>query len=349
VSISLGEIAARYGCELHGDPDTRISHVATLDGAGQDSVSFLANKSYRQQLESTGAAAVILAAEHVDACPTAALVSSNPYAVYARVATELHPPFTLIPGIDPLASIGADCTIADSCQVAAGAVIEAGATLGERVSIGPNSVVGRDSCIGDDTRLMANVTVYHGVRIGRRCLLHSGAVIGADGFGIAQDDAGWTKVPQVGGVDIADDVEIGANTTIDRGAIDDTVICAGVKLDNQIQVAHNVTIGAHTAIAALAGIAGSTTIGGGCMIGGASMISGHISICDHVMLAAGSGVANSIDKPGVYGGFPANADEIVRWRKNVIRYGQLNEMALRLRKAEKLLDKLADKIGSEKN
>jgi UDP-3-O-[3-hydroxymyristoyl] glucosamine N-acyltransferase len=347
MSISLGEIAARYGCELHGDPDAHVSHVATLSGAGSDAVSFLANKMYRQQLETTDAAAVILSAEYVDACPTAALVSPNPYAVYARVATDLHPPFALVPGVDALASVGEGCTIADSCQVAAGAVIEDGATLGDRASIGPNSVVGRDAQIGDDTRLMANVTVYHGVHIGRRCLLHSGAVIGADGFGIAQDEGGWTKVPQLGGVDIADDVEIGANTTIDRGAIDDTVICAGVKLDNQIQVAHNVTIGAHTAIAALVGISGSTTIGAGCMIGGASLIAGHISICDHVMLAAGTGVAGSIDKPGTYGGFPANADEIGRWRKNVIRYSQLDEMARRLRKVEKRLEKMSDQKKSD--
>lgn len=336
--FSLGEIAARYGCELHGDPDASVSHVATLSGAGRDAISFLANKSYRPQLETTVAAAVILSAEYVAACPTAALVSPNPYAAYARIAADLHPPFALVPGVDPGASVDADCTLADSCQVAAGAVIEAGATLGERVSIGANSVVGCGSHIGDDTRLMANVTVYHGVRIGKRCLLHSGAVIGADGFGIAREDSGWTKVPQLGGVDIADDVEIGANTTIDRGAIDDTVICAGVKFDNQIQIAHNVTIGAHTAIAALVGISGSTTIGAGCMIGGASMIAGHISICDQVMLAAGSGVAGSIDKPGAYGGFPANISEISRWRKNVIRYGQLDKMARRLRKVEKQLE-----------
>lgn len=339
MSISLGEIAARYGCELRGDPDVTVSHVATLSGAGRDAISFLANKSYRRQLEMTEAVAVILSAEDAEACPAAALVSPNPYAVYARVAADLHPPVTLVPGIDPRASIGAGCTLPDSCQIAAGAVIEDDVTLGECVSIGPNSVVGRDTHIGDDTRLMANVTVYHSVRIGKRCLLHSGAVIGADGFGIAREDSGWTKVPQLGGVDIADDVEIGANTTIDRGAIDDTVICVGVKLDNQIQVAHNACIGAHTAIAALVGISGSTTIGAGCMIGGASLIAGHISICDQVMLAAGSGVASSIDKPGAYGGFPANADEIGRWRKNVIRYSQLDEMARRLRKLEKRLAK----------
>ena len=341
MSISLGEIAARYGCELHGDPDVCVSHVATLSGAGSDAVSFLANKSYRKQLETTDAGVVILSEEYVAACPTAALVAPNPYAVYARLAADLHPPHALVPGIDALASVGEGCTVAASCQIAAGAVIEAGATLGERVSIGPNSVVGRDSQIGDDTQLMANVTVYHGVSLGRRCLLHSGSVIGADGFGIAQSESGWTKVPQIGGVDIGDDVEIGANTTIDRGAIDNTVIGAGVKLDNHIQVAHNVTIGAHTAIAALVGISGSTTIGSGCMIGGASMIAGHISICDQVMLAAGSGVAGSIEKPGAYGGFPANVDEIGRWRKNVVRYGQLDQMARRLRKVEKELERFS--------
>ena len=340
MSISLGEIAARYGCDLRGDPDARVSHVATLSGAGVDSVSFLANKAYRQQLENTGAAAVILSAAFVEACPTAALVTANPYAAYARVAAELHPPSALSPGIDALASVGKGCTIPQSCQIAAGAVIEDGATLGERVSIGPNSVVGCGVRIGDDTRLMANVTVYAGVNIGARGLLHSGAVIGADGFGFAREESGWTKVPQIGGVGIGDDVEIGANTTIDCGAIEATIICSGVKLDNQIQVAHNVKIGAHTAIAALVGISGSTTIGAGCMIGGASMIAGHISICDHVMLAAGTGVSGTIDKPGIYGGFPAAADEIGRWRKNVIRYGQLDEMAKRLHKLEKRLDKL---------
>ncbi len=347
MGICLGEIAARYGCELRGDPDTRVSHVATLCGAAHDSISFLANRAYRGQLETTGAAAVILSAEYLDACPTAALVALNPYAVYARVASDLHPPTAPVPGIDARASVSEGCSIADSAQIAAGAVIEDGATLGERVSIGPNCVVGRGTRVGDDTRLMANVTVCHDVSIGKRCLLHSGAVIGADGFGIAQDETGWIKVPQLGGVNIADDVEVGANTTIDRGAIDDTVICSGVKLDNHIQIAHNVQIGAHTAVAALAGISGSTSIGAGCMIGGACMIAGHIDICDHVMLAAGTGVAGSIRKPGAYGGFPANADEIGRWRKNVIRYGQLDEMARRLRAVEKRLEKMSNRITAD--
>lgn len=341
MSLSLGDIAGRFGCELRGDDDVRVSHVATLDGADGNSVSFLANATYRQQLLTTKAAGVIVSADDADACPTAALVTSNPYAVYARVAAELHPPHPLEPGIHDRAAVADGAAVPASCEIAAGAVIESGAVLGERVRVGPNSTVGRDCRIGDDTCLMANTTLYHGVRIGARGIVHSGVVIGSDGFGIAQDTNGWSKVPQVGGVEIGDDVEIGANTTVDRGAIEDTVIREGAKLDNQIQIAHNVTIGAHTAMAALTGVAGSTTIGSGCLIGGGSIIAGHLSICDNVMLAAGTGVATSIGKPGAYGGFPANADDIGRWRKNVIRYGQLDDMSKRLRRLEKQLNKLA--------
>lgn len=341
MSLSLGEIAERFGCELRGDSAVRVRHVATLHGADAESVSFLANAAYRGQLETTGAAAVIVSAEHVDACPTAALVTPNPYALYARVATVLHPPRPLRPGVDPAASVADGATVPASCEIAPGGVIEQDARLGERVYVGPNATVGRGSRIGDDTQLLANATVYHGVRIGSRCIVHSGVVIGSDGFGIAQDEHGWSKVPQVGGVEIGDDVEIGANTTVDRGAIEDTVIGEGAKLDNQIQIAHNVTIGAHTAMAALTGVAGSSTIGSGCMIGGGSIIAGHLSICDNVLLAAGTGVANSITRPGAYGGFPANADDIGRWRKNVIRYGQLDDMSKRLRRLEKQMKKLS--------
>ncbi|MDH3977382.1 MAG: UDP-3-O-(3-hydroxymyristoyl)glucosamine N-acyltransferase, partial [Gammaproteobacteria bacterium] len=178
--------------------------------------------------------------------------------------------------------------------------------------------------------------------VGNRCVFHSGCVIGADGFGIAREASGWTKVPQVGGVDIGDDVEVGANTTIDRGAIENTVICSGVKLDNHIQIAHNVRIGEHTAIAALTGISGSTTIGANCILGGGCGVAGHISICDNVILTAGTGVANTIKKPGAYGGAAANVTEIEVWRKNNLRYGQLDTMARRLRKLEKLVEQLTD-------
>ncbi|MBT8442012.1 MAG: UDP-3-O-(3-hydroxymyristoyl)glucosamine N-acyltransferase [Gammaproteobacteria bacterium] len=342
MNLSLGDIAGRFGCELRGDPDVEVSHVATLANANGGSVSFLANAAYRDQLAETRAAAVILGPDDVDACPAAALIAKNPYAVYAHVASELHPPPSLVAGVHSTASVARGATVPESCEVAPGAVVESGALLGERVYVGPNTFVGRGSRLGDDTRLMCNVSVYHGVRIGARCIIHSGAVIGADGFGIAQDSTGWTKVPQIGGVDIGDDVEIGANTTVDRGAIDDTVIGNGAKLDNQIQIAHNVTIGEHTAMAALTGVSGSSSIGARCLIGGASIVAGHLSICDDVMLAAGTGVASAISEPGAYGGFPANVEDISRWRKNVIRYGQLDDMARRLRKLEKQLAKLAD-------
>ncbi|MFQ5636312.1 MAG: UDP-3-O-(3-hydroxymyristoyl)glucosamine N-acyltransferase, partial [Gammaproteobacteria bacterium] len=323
---------------LRGARDSRVTHVATLAGADGQSVSFLANAAYRPQLESTRAAAVIVTGDDADACPTAALVTDNPYAVFARVAAILHPSPAPSPGVHPTASVADDATVPASCDVGPGGIVETGAVLGERVRVGPNSVVGRNSRLGDDTRLASHVAVCHEVRIGARCIVHAGAVIGADGFGIAREAGGWIKVPQIGGVEIGDDVEIGANTTVDRGAIEDTVIREGAKLDNQIQIAHNVTIGAHTAMAALTGVAGSATIGARCMIGGASIIAGHIDICDDVLLAAGTGVAQSISEPGAYGGFPANADEISRWRRNVVRYGQLDDMSRRLRKLEKRVD-----------
>ena len=336
MGLSLGEIAGRYGCELHGDPDIEVNHVATLSGANDQSISFLANSAYRSQLDTTSAAAVIVGPDDLEACPAAALLSPNPYLVYAHIANDLHPPRPLEPGIDPSARVADGCTIPESCQVAPGAVVESGVVLGERVFIGPNVVVGRDSTLGDDTRVMSGVILYHGVRIGQRCIFHGGVVIGADGFGIAPDGTGaWTKVPQIGSVLIGDDVEIGANTTIDRGAIEDTVIHEGVKLDNHIQVAHNVSIGAHTVIAALTGISGSVKIGARCHIGGHAGFAGHIEVTDDVIITAGTPVIGSIKRPGAYGGVATSADDIRSWRKNAARFGQLDKMARRLHALEK--------------
>ncbi len=340
MGIRLGEIASRYGCELHGEPDFVVSQVATLAGADNQSITFLANSAYRAQLETTAAGAVILAPGDLAACPVAALVTKDPYIVDAQIAAELHPAIDLTPGVDPAATIAAGASIPASCQVAPGAVVETGVVLGERVYIGPNSVIGSGARLGDDTRVLAGVVICHEVRIGRRCIFHGGVVIGADGFGIAKDDAGaWIKVPQVGSVTIGDDVEIGANSTVDRGAIDDTVIGEGVKLDNLVQVAHNVVIGAHTAVAALVGISGSTRIGSRCLIGGHTGFAGHINVVDDVMISAGTAVMNSIKRPGFYGGVAATVDEASRWRKNVARYRQLDEMARRLFKVEKLVEK----------
>jgi UDP-3-O-[3-hydroxymyristoyl] glucosamine N-acyltransferase len=332
--VTLGEIAARFGLVLHGDPDLRVDRVGTLQGAGPGALSFLANPKYRRHLAGTQATAVILDAASREACPGAAFVADNPYAAYARVAALLHPPAPAEPGIHPSAVVAPSARVAASAQVGAQAVIEAGAQIGERVVIGPGSVVGCDSVIGDDSRLAARVTLYAGVTIGARTVVHSGAVLGADGFGIAADRDGWVKVPQVGGVRIGDDVEIGANTTIDRGAIEDTVIGNDVRLDNQIQIGHNVRIGDHTAIAGCVGISGSTTIGRHCMIAGAAGIAGHLEIVDHVVVLGLSMVSRSLLKPGVYAsGMPVS--EAGEWRRTVARLKRLDDLFDRVRHLER--------------
>ena len=322
----LGELAVRFGLGVRGDPDLVVSHVATLAGATAGAVSFLANRRYRRLLEGTRATAVVLTAEDAADCPVAALIGPNPYLAYARIATLLHTPPAAPPGVHPSAVVAPDARVPRSAAVAPHALIEPGAELGERVSIGPGAVVERGARIGDDTRVLARAVLCAGVIVGARCLIHPGAVIGADGFGFARDGDAWAKVPQLGTVRIGDDVEIGANTTIDRGAIDDTVIEDGVKLDNQIQVAHNVRIGAHTAIAACTGISGSTTIGKRCMIGGMVGFAGHLAIADDVAITGLSLVSASIRTPGSYSsGIPVV--ETREWRRAVARLRRLDRPA----------------------
>lgn len=334
--VPLGELAVRHGCELRGDPALEVDHVATLRAAGPGALAFLANPAYRAQLPGTRATAVVLAPAAAANCPCACLVSNDPYAAYARIAAELYPPPAATPGVAPGASIGPGSGIPASAEVAPGAVLGAGVRLGERVVIGPHCVLGDGVNVGDDTRLVGSTTVYAGVTIGARCIVHAGCVIGSDGFGFARGrDGRYTKVPQVGGVRIGDDVEVGANTTIDRGAVDDTVIGDGVKLDNQIQVGHNVVIGPHTVIAAQTGIAGSTTIGARCVIGGQVGIAGHISIADDVIVGGGASVTGTIRRAGVYGGGPTPADDLPRWRRNMARFGQLDRLAKRVRALER--------------
>ena len=331
MAISLGMIAAQYGCELFGDPDVEVTHVATLASADSEAISFLSNRAYTDQLNGTQAAAVILRSDHVEACPTAALVAPDPYLVYTHVARALHPLPDVTSGIHATASIANDSQVPDSCQIDAGAVVGAGVVLGERVYVGPNTVIDPGARLGSDTRLLAGVAICHGVIIGERCLIHPGAVIGSDGFGNAREQTGaWTKIPQLGTVVMGDDVEVGANTTIDRGAIEDTVIANGVRLDNQIQVAHNVHIGEHTAVAALTGISGSTHIGARCMIGGQVGFSGHIQVVDDVVIAAGTGVVRSLMQPGMYGGGSNLVQKARDWRRNLIRLTQLDSMAKRI-------------------
>ena len=321
--FSLGELAVRFGLELRGEPSLRVSRVATLSRADAGSVSFLANPRYRKQLESTHATAVLVGPEHAAACPVAALIGPNPYLAYARIADLLHPRAAPATGIHSTAVVSARAQVAPSASVGPLAVIEDGAHIGERVVVGPGCVVQRGAVIGADSWLVSRVSLYPGVRIGRRCILHAGAVIGADGFGFAPDAGSWVKVPQLGGVQIGDDVEIGANTTIDRGAIDDTVVEHGVKLDNQIQVGHNVTIGAHTAVAGCVGISGSTTIGRRCMIGGGVGIAGHLTIADDVVVTGCSLVSASIRQAGSYSsGMPTVETRL--WRRMVAHLRRLD-------------------------
>ena len=334
--ISLGELADQLDVELVGDASCSIVAVATLQSAGPGQVSFLANSRYRRYLDSTQASAVIVRPGDVDTFSGNALVSANPYLTYARAATLLNPQTRSSAGvhsnavvelsaeIDPTAAVAANCYIAADASIAAGVQIGPGCSIGEGVSIGA------DSC------LAANVSIADGVQIGQRVLIHSGAVIGSDGFGFAPDQGKWFKVPQLGSVIIGDDVEIGANTTIDRGALEDTVIEEGVKLDNQLQIAHNVRIGAHTAIAGATAIAGSTTIGKRCQIGGAVGIVGHLTIADDVHITAMSLVTGNIKQSGLYSsGTPLAGNK--EWRKNAARFGQLDDMARRLRALEKQL------------
>jgi len=341
MGVSLGLLAVRHGCELRGDPGRVVERVATLAGADDRSLTFLANSAYRSQLANTRAAAVILAPADAADCPVDALLTREPYVVYARVAAELHPAPEPQPGIHPTAVVGSGVVIPASCEIGPGVVLGLGVVLGERVVVGTRTVLGDGVAVGAGTRFMPGVTVYAGVRIGARCILHTGVVVGSDGFGFAREREGtYVKVPQLGSVAVGDDVEIGANTTIDRGAIDDTVIGNGVKLDNQIQVGHNVRIGEHTVIAAQTAIAGSTTIGARCTIGGQAGFAGHIVVVDDVVIGGGTAVTGSIRAAGIYAGGGTPADQLSRWRRNMARFGQLDEIAKRVRSLEKRLSDL---------
>jgi UDP-3-O-[3-hydroxymyristoyl] glucosamine N-acyltransferase len=314
--FSLGELAVRFGLQLQGEPELRVSRIATLQHADEGALSFLTNSRYRKQLETTRATAVLVTPADAAACPVAALIDPNPYLAYARIATLIHPQSAAPPGIHPSAVVAAGARVAASASIGPLAVIEDGVEVGERAQVGPGCILQRACSVGADTRLTARVTLCPGVRVGRRCIVHPGAVLGADGFGFAAEGRTWVKVPQVGSVRIGDDVEIGANTTIDRGAIDDTVVEDGAKLDNQIQVGHNVSIGAHTAIAACTGISGSTKIGARCMIGGMVGFAGHLTIADDVVVTGCSLVSASIRSAGSYSsGMPTV--ESRTWRRMV--------------------------------
>jgi UDP-3-O-[3-hydroxymyristoyl] glucosamine N-acyltransferase len=326
VHFTLREIVAKLGGEAVGEVGAPLTGVATLDSAGPGDIAFLANPKYRSKLAATRAGAVILGPGDRDAGTMPRIVSENPYAYYARTVALFHPAPALKPGIHPFAQVDGAANVDADSQIDAFAVIGPGSTIGKGARIGSHSVIGKDVTIGAGSILNPRVTIYDGCTIGDRVIIHSGAVIGADGFGMARDAGRWIKIPQVGAVRIGDDVEIGANTTIDRGALDDTVVEEGAKLDNQIQVGHNCVIGAHTVIAGCTGISGSVTIGKHCMIGGGVGLVGHISICDHVTISGFSLITKSITEPGTYtSGLPFMPH--AEWLRNAVHLRRLDKIA----------------------
>ena len=338
VDAALGDIAAHIDGVLFGSSDLRIRRIGPLDTATPDTISFLANPRYEAHLASTRAGCVIVAAEMQDAAVArgAAIVSPDPYLAYAKLtqwwAAQSRPAAPA--GIHASAVVDVSATVAADASVGPLAVIDAGAQIGAGAMIGAHCIIGAAASIGAHTRLAPRVTVGTGCRIGDRCILHSGVVIGADGFGFAPAPGRWEKIEQLGAVRIGNDVEIGANTCIDRGALDDTVIDDGVKLDNLIQIGHNVRIGAHTAMAGCAGVAGSAVIGAHCTVGGGAVILGHLRLADHVHISAASVVTRSILQAGTYSGvFPIDDNDT--WEKNAATLRQLHRLRDRLRALEK--------------
>ncbi|MFT3806777.1 UDP-3-O-(3-hydroxymyristoyl)glucosamine N-acyltransferase [Arenimonas sp.] len=325
----LSELAARFELERRGDTDPEIAGVGTLAGASGDQLGFLANPRYRSQLADTAAAAIVLGADDAEHCPVSCLIARDPYAAFARIAALFEPRAALQPGIHASASIASDAIVSPDAQVGAFVSIGARSRVEAGAFVGPGCVIGDDCIVGGDSELIARVTLVTRVRLGRRVRVHPGAVLGADGFGLAMQDGHWLKVPQLGGVVVGDDCEIGANTCIDRGAIEDTVLGEDVRLDNLVQIGHNVIVGAHTAMAGCAAVAGSARIGRYCLIGGGTGIVGHIEICDKVLVTAMTLVTHSIQSPGEYSsGTPVQPSR--DWRRNAARFKHLDALARKI-------------------
>lgn len=339
MSLTLGEIAQAIDAELEGDPDCPISGVGTLQHAVTGQLTFLANRRYTQFLSTTGASAVVLARDDRPACPVNVLIADDPYLAYVKAVRLLQPEPDFNPERHETAVIAENAKINPRTFIGAHTCLGNGVIIDENVYIGPGCVLEDGVEVGSGSRLVANVTLCRGVRIGQRVQLHPGVVIGADGFGIAKDSGVWLKIPQLGRAVVMDDVEVGANTTIDRGALEDTVIEEGVKIDNQVQIGHNVVVGAHTAIAGCVAVAGSVHIGKRCMIGGQSALAGHIDIADDVVITGMSGVSNSIKQAGMYSsGMPVTDNK--RWRRNIARFLHLDELARRLKAVEGKIDEM---------
>jgi UDP-3-O-[3-hydroxymyristoyl] glucosamine N-acyltransferase len=341
----LAALAEAIGATLEGDGAIEIRGAAPLDRAGVHDVAFLSDPKYRIHLETTQAAAVILSPREAASWTTSKvrLLTANPYAAYAKAASCLYPEPQPLAGIHPTATVAATAQVAANASIGPHATIGEQAVVGARSVIGAGCAVGAQVMIGNDVRLHPRVVVYPRCVVGDRCVLHSGCVIGADGFGFANEDGRWIKIPQIGRVVLHNDVEIGANTTIDRGALDDTIVEEGAKIDNLVQIGHNCIVGAHSAIVGCAGIAGSVKIGKHCRIGGAAMIGGHLSIADGAVVAAATSIFSSIETPGMYSGvYPVQPHR--QWQKNAVQLRQLDTLYKRVRALEKAL---ADEMSAE--
>jgi UDP-3-O-[3-hydroxymyristoyl] glucosamine N-acyltransferase len=341
LSYSLKTLAEMVGGEVKGDSSLLVTGLQTLQKAGSSELSFLANPTYAKYLDGSKAGAVILARKQAEEYPGNALIHSNPYLAYAKLSHLWDPLANIVADVAPSASIAESAFIAESVSIGPGAVICDDVRICEGVYIGANAYIGAGSVIGSGTRIYPNVVIYHGVEIGSACTIQAGAILGSDGFGFAPSESGWERISQLGGVRVGSRVEIGANTTIDRGALDDTVIEDGVILDNQIQIAHNVVIGENTAIAACSAVAGSTVIGKNCIVGGASGIAGHLEIADGVHITAMTMVIKSLPEPGVYSsgtGVQPNKD----WKRSIARLRRLDSMESRVKSLEKQLMELGE-------
>ncbi|GAA5114017.1 UDP-3-O-(3-hydroxymyristoyl)glucosamine N-acyltransferase [Orbus sasakiae] len=339
-SYKLKELAEKLNAVLVGDENLVINSIASMSTAEQGQITFLSDKKYQDQLITCKASVVVLTEESLAKWKGAALVVTNPYLAYAKLAQLLDTTPLPAQGIASSAVIADDVVLGRHVAIGANSVIESGVSLGDNTIIGAGCFVGKNTKIGANTKLWANVAIYHNIQIGDNCLIQSGAVIGSDGFGYANDRGNWIKIPQLGRVIIGDHVEIGASTTIDRGALDDTIIRDGVIIDNQCQIAHNDYIGEHTAVAGGVIMAGSLKIGKYCMIGGASVINGHMEICDKVTVTGMGMVMRPISEPGVYSsGIPLQTNKV--WRKTASLVLHIDEMNKRLKSLEKELLKVS--------
>jgi len=336
-SLMLSEIAEFVGAELQGDGQCQIRGINTLQSASEGDISFFSNRAYLDHLATTAASAVILHPSLAEHCKAAnLLLHENPYLCYARLSKLFDRFPDAVAGVHPSAIVDSTAVVHHAASIGPLAVIEAGVTIREHTVIGASSFIGAISTVGCYCRIAAKVSINYGVKIGDRVHIHGGSVIGADGFGFAQDGVNWVKIYQLGGVEIGNNVEIGACSTVDRGALDNTVLSDGVKLDNHVQIAHNVLVGENTVMAAYVGISGSCIIGKNCVFAGQVGVAGHISICDNVHVTADSVVTKSISRPGTYSSGTALTSN-KKWRKNAARFKQLEDIVQRLKRVEKKL------------